>query len=31
MSVCLTILKMFCSHERMAGVGVNRVRINTRK
>jgi hypothetical protein len=26
-----TILEMSCSNERMAGVGVNRVRINTRK
>jgi hypothetical protein len=31
MSVRSTILEMSCSNERMASVGVNRVRINTRK
>ena len=31
MTVGFTILKMSCSNERMAGVGVNRVRINTRE
>jgi hypothetical protein len=31
MSVRPTILEMSCSNERMAGVGVNRVCIDTRK
>jgi hypothetical protein len=31
MSACPTVSKMSCSNERMAGVGVNRVHINTRK